>query len=308
MKRMKRWMSGLALAVVASGGAAAAKGQCVGDCNGNGQVTVNELIQMVNIALGNADISVCNAGDANGEGVITVNEIITAVNSALSGCVGQACDPNNPGACASGFCTNNVCCDEASCINPVDRCDITGSAGVCSPPLQKGDACVKDTDCEDPLLCACDPLSHQLACSYPSPTAAPILISVGSARGVPGGAASVTVSLATCRESVVATRNDIIFDATALSVSGCAVNASIGKTLTSSLVAAGTVRVFVQAGQNLSPIPDGPVYSCTFQVAQFAVPTSYPLGVQNPIAFDAAGTRLPFVGGKNGSINVSLVP
>jgi len=61
-------------------------GSCVGDCNGDGQVTVNELIQMVNIALGNAAVSTCTAGDANGDGEITVNEIVAGVNNALNGC------------------------------------------------------------------------------------------------------------------------------------------------------------------------------------------------------------------------------
>jgi hypothetical protein len=41
---------------------------------------------MVNVALGNADVSTCNAGDANRDGQITVNEILTAVNNALNGC------------------------------------------------------------------------------------------------------------------------------------------------------------------------------------------------------------------------------
>jgi hypothetical protein len=61
---------------------------CVGDCDGNGQVTVDEVLTMVNIALGNADISTCTAGDANADGQITVNEILTAVNNALNGCAG----------------------------------------------------------------------------------------------------------------------------------------------------------------------------------------------------------------------------
>lgn len=60
---------------------------CGGDCNGDGEVTVNELITMVNIALGNANVSTCLAGDADGSGEITINEIIAAVNNALNGCV-----------------------------------------------------------------------------------------------------------------------------------------------------------------------------------------------------------------------------
>jgi hypothetical protein len=63
-----------------------AMGSCVGDCNGDGEVTVNELITMVNIALGNANVSTCTAGDANGDGEITINEIIAGVNNALNGC------------------------------------------------------------------------------------------------------------------------------------------------------------------------------------------------------------------------------
>ncbi|MFI5395793.1 MAG: plastocyanin/azurin family copper-binding protein [Candidatus Binatia bacterium] len=59
---------------------------CVGDCNGNGQVTVDEILTMVNIALGNAQITACEAGDANHDGHITVDEILTAVNNALNGC------------------------------------------------------------------------------------------------------------------------------------------------------------------------------------------------------------------------------
>ena len=47
---------------------------------------MNELITMVNIALGTANVSLCTAGDANGDGTITVNEIIAGVNNALNGC------------------------------------------------------------------------------------------------------------------------------------------------------------------------------------------------------------------------------
>ena len=60
---------------------------CGGDCNGDGEVTVNELVTMVNIALGNANISTCLAGDADSSGEVTINEIIAAVNNALNGCV-----------------------------------------------------------------------------------------------------------------------------------------------------------------------------------------------------------------------------
>ena len=60
---------------------------CIGDCDGSGEVTVNELITMVNIALDAAPLAACTAGDSDGSGDITIDEIIAAVNTALDGCV-----------------------------------------------------------------------------------------------------------------------------------------------------------------------------------------------------------------------------
>ncbi len=59
---------------------------CVGDCNDNHVVTVDEILLMVNIALGASDVSLCGPGDADGNGRITVDEILTAVNFALTSC------------------------------------------------------------------------------------------------------------------------------------------------------------------------------------------------------------------------------
>ncbi|MFQ5667267.1 MAG: choice-of-anchor Q domain-containing protein [Candidatus Binatia bacterium] len=59
---------------------------CAGDCDGGGSVTVNELLRMVNVALGNAPVSNCPAGDLDNDQRITVNEIIAAVSNALNGC------------------------------------------------------------------------------------------------------------------------------------------------------------------------------------------------------------------------------
>jgi len=60
---------------------------CVGDCNNDHSVTVDDLLTMVNIALGNTPVGTCEAGDANGDHEVTVDEILTAVNKALNGCV-----------------------------------------------------------------------------------------------------------------------------------------------------------------------------------------------------------------------------
>lgn len=59
---------------------------CVGDCKDDGEVTVDDLIIMVNIANGAAPVADCLAGDANGDGMITIDDIIIAVTNALNGC------------------------------------------------------------------------------------------------------------------------------------------------------------------------------------------------------------------------------
>lgn len=79
-----RSMVSLAVLWTLIAGPRAARAACTGDCNGNGEVTVDEILIMVNIALGNAAPSACAAGGAGGD--ITVVDIVAAVNNALNGC------------------------------------------------------------------------------------------------------------------------------------------------------------------------------------------------------------------------------
>jgi hypothetical protein len=59
---------------------------CTGDCSGNGIVTVEELVRMVNVALDRASLTICLAGDQNIDRKITVNEIVAGVLALLEGC------------------------------------------------------------------------------------------------------------------------------------------------------------------------------------------------------------------------------
>lgn len=59
---------------------------CAGDCNHSGTVTVEEIVALIDIALGNAPAANCTLGDVNNDGQITVNEILAAINAALNGC------------------------------------------------------------------------------------------------------------------------------------------------------------------------------------------------------------------------------
>jgi len=58
---------------------------CVGDCDGNRVVTVDEILTMINIALGNVRVDDCLLGNVNGD-MITVDQILMSVNFALNGC------------------------------------------------------------------------------------------------------------------------------------------------------------------------------------------------------------------------------
>jgi len=59
---------------------------CGGDCDGDGAVTVNELLIGVNIALGAQPIAQCPSFDSNGDGDVTLDELIQATLRALNGC------------------------------------------------------------------------------------------------------------------------------------------------------------------------------------------------------------------------------
>jgi hypothetical protein len=72
---------------------------CVGDCDGIGQVSIADLVRMVNIALNLQSLcpdgdAGCLAGDADCDCDITVDEIILAVTNALRGCMKfDTCSP-----------------------------------------------------------------------------------------------------------------------------------------------------------------------------------------------------------------------
>jgi hypothetical protein len=59
---------------------------CAGDCDGDGEVEINELILGVNIALANRTLDACPAFDADGGGTVSIGELISAVGNSLNGC------------------------------------------------------------------------------------------------------------------------------------------------------------------------------------------------------------------------------
>ena len=90
----RHWMAGapagflvaLALLVPLRAHAQVAPLPCVGDCNGDRTVTVDELLLGVQIDLGGAPVTACPAFDPNADRTVSLNELITGVNNALDGC------------------------------------------------------------------------------------------------------------------------------------------------------------------------------------------------------------------------------
>jgi hypothetical protein len=60
--------------------------ECIGDCDGSGVLAIDDLVTLVNIALGSSPLSSCLIGDANHDGQISISDLVRAVGVALDKC------------------------------------------------------------------------------------------------------------------------------------------------------------------------------------------------------------------------------
>jgi len=60
---------------------------CIGDCDGDDTVSIDELVLALDIALGLVPLDDCNGLDVNGDQQISVDEIVRAVLSAVARCL-----------------------------------------------------------------------------------------------------------------------------------------------------------------------------------------------------------------------------
>jgi hypothetical protein len=68
-----------------AGSVSAGTGVCTGDCNGDGKVTIDELVFGTHLALATG-VADCTAIDADGDESVTIDELVLAVDHALGGC------------------------------------------------------------------------------------------------------------------------------------------------------------------------------------------------------------------------------
>ncbi len=117
---------------------------CAGDCDGNGTVAINDVITLVDIALGTAPLASCASADTNNDGYITVSEIVSAVNTLLA-------PP-----------TVSI---TAACFLPPDE-NTSGEPKPC-PTTSPYDTDLYLYRCTDLAHCATDPNSRVLVASAP---------------------------------------------------------------------------------------------------------------------------------------------
>jgi hypothetical protein len=142
MKGVFRGSTGCALlvGVLACPGVTSAQ-VCVGDCNGNGEVMVDEIVACIGSALGVLPVEDCQACDADSDDFVQVDELVTSVALGLdvlrlSACTRQACLDSG------GLDTLGSCCIGAGDFP--NTCDV----GVCG--------CAPESS-EQVSVCECQP-------------------------------------------------------------------------------------------------------------------------------------------------------
>src|SRR5262245_53519556 len=86
---MTAWSQAMILAawvILASTNPMLGQTGCVGDCDEDGEVMVNELVIGVNIALEVATVDACTSFDVDGSDAVEINELVQGVNNLLNDC------------------------------------------------------------------------------------------------------------------------------------------------------------------------------------------------------------------------------
>jgi hypothetical protein len=104
---------------------------CIGDCNGDGPVSIDELVTGIGIALGTLPSSACAAFDCNADchpgpvlstppiPGVTIACLIRAVDNALNGCPPVPCysdlDCDDGNVCTADHCASGECLHPCVC-------------------------------------------------------------------------------------------------------------------------------------------------------------------------------------------------
>jgi len=134
---------------------------CRGDCDGDGVVTISELVLGVGIALGKQPLSACAELDVDGGGTISVDELIIAINDAQNGCLIPFTPTATPSATPTLASAGDPCRRTEDCRRPELVCVEPGGFAGCGICRLEEDQCDIDADCTvqgDGLVCELQPM------------------------------------------------------------------------------------------------------------------------------------------------------
>jgi hypothetical protein len=257
--------------------AAPANAPCSGDCDRSGEVTIDEIIRGIDLALGNLPDGSCDAMDSNADGKITIDELVQAVNAALLGC---------PTPIVTTTATTTWTATSTATATPTATPSPSTTPTQTSSSTPTATLTVTPTSSATPSLTA---TASRTGTATATPTTAPegLNIRVGSATGQPGERVTVSITLHTGGETIVATQNQILLDVRApIAARGtrpnCTVNPAIEKDSTvftflpPECTASGNcelMRSIVISFADSTSIPDGSVlYTCAIDIAASTLP------------------------------------
>jgi len=118
---------------------------CLGDCNDDGAVRIDELLTLVRIALGDAAVTACQAALPDGAETIDIATLVAAVGTALDGCAAAA--PTAAAPFEAGVCFQGPACTRGS--GPPEGPITTTRAYCCTRQAQLGGVAVRWCAAED---------------------------------------------------------------------------------------------------------------------------------------------------------------
>jgi cysteine-rich repeat protein len=240
---------------------------CTGACDGGTAVTVDGLLTMVTIALGNRSVSACQAGDTDRDGRITIDEVLRAVSNALYGC--GVVPPT-----------------------PLPTRTRTQTATLTTTATH--------TFTATPTRTATPPVVHIDVGAVTGMPGRVVVVAVSiRSSGMITVATGNDISYR--HDLFDLDVNDCVIDP---SIGKTLLVSALPSDPDSRVT---SIRAFVQSVQNTDPIPDGPLYSCRLTIKPSTLPGSYTLTNSPTIAFGPDGSQHKYVTGDNGSIRVSLV-
>lgn len=257
-----------------------ARGTCTGDCDEDGEVTIEEMIRGVLAALNN-DVAL-GCFDADQNGAVTVEEIVRAANNALFGCP----------------------------PTPTPTLTSTIKATPTLPPTPSTPWVPSPTG--TPLVV------EPSACPVPRPAPDSPAVYIEDLTVDTPGEAVLEVKLATGAKQFAGVEHDVLFDphvrvkAKENGRPDCTVNPEINKPATSfaflplgcSGIACTGLRTIVYPLENARPIAEGSVlYRCTVTVAGSGL-----LVVTNVRGAGPSGQLIPGLAGRDGGFCVRSAP